>query len=154
MPSFHWQSLGNPEVSLGLRGSFALIFIIISFRKITQYPHFRFWNVYTIPALEEGNGNPLQDSCLENPVDKGAWWAIVHGLKKSDMTDWLSTAHTSHSRSYDHSNAVKWIAELFGGGELRKWWPLYWVSSQSGRFSCVTAGAGDGGVSYIFQTLP
>ena len=87
MPSFRWQSLGNPEVSLGLRGSFALIFIIISFRKITQYPHFRFRNVYTIPALEEGNGNPLQDSCLENPMDKGAWWATVHGLKKSDMTD-------------------------------------------------------------------
>ena len=28
----------------------------------------------------EGNGNPLQFSCLENPVDRGAWWAIVHGV--------------------------------------------------------------------------
>ena len=27
----------------------------------------------------EGNGNPLQSSCLENPVDRGAWWAAVHG---------------------------------------------------------------------------
>ena len=30
-----------------------------------------------------GNGNPLQYSCLGNPMDKGAWWAIVHGVAKS-----------------------------------------------------------------------
>ena len=33
------------------------------------------------------NGNPFQYSCLGNPTDKGAWWAIVHGItKKLDMT--------------------------------------------------------------------
>ena len=31
----------------------------------------------------EGNGNPLQYSCLENPMDRGAWWAILHGVTKS-----------------------------------------------------------------------
>ena len=31
----------------------------------------------------EGNGNPLQYFCLENPTDRGAWWAIVHGVAKS-----------------------------------------------------------------------
>ena len=31
----------------------------------------------------EGNGNPLQYSCLGNPMDRGAWWATVHGLAKS-----------------------------------------------------------------------
>ena len=31
----------------------------------------------------EGNGNPLQYSCLENPMDGGAWWATVHGITKS-----------------------------------------------------------------------
>ena len=31
----------------------------------------------------EGNGNPLQYSCLENPMDRGAWWATVHGDAKS-----------------------------------------------------------------------
>ena len=31
----------------------------------------------------EGNGNPLQYSCLENPMDEGAWWATVHGVAKS-----------------------------------------------------------------------
>ena len=35
----------------------------------------------------EGNGNPLQYSCLGNPMDRGAWWATVHGVtKESDMT--------------------------------------------------------------------
>ena len=41
----------------------------------------------SIPGLGrfpgEGNGNPLQYSCLENPMDKGAWWAAVHGVAKS-----------------------------------------------------------------------
>ena len=31
----------------------------------------------------EGNGNPLQYSCLENPMDRGAWWVIVHGVANS-----------------------------------------------------------------------
>ena len=31
----------------------------------------------------EGNGNPLQYSCLENPMDRAAWWATVHGVTKS-----------------------------------------------------------------------
>ena len=35
-----------------------------------------------------GNGNPLQDSCLENPMDREAWWATVHGVAKSPT--WLS----------------------------------------------------------------
>ena len=35
------------------------------------------------PSPGEGNGNPLQCSCLENPMDRGAWWAIVHGVTKS-----------------------------------------------------------------------
>ena len=35
----------------------------------------------------EGNSNPLQYSCLGNPMDRGAWWATVHGVaKKSDTT--------------------------------------------------------------------
>ena len=40
-----------------------------------------------IPGLErspgEGNGNPLQYSCLENPMDRGTWWAPVHGVAKN-----------------------------------------------------------------------
>ena len=41
----------------------------------------------SIPGLErslgEGNGNPLQYPCLENVMDRGAWWAAVHGVAKS-----------------------------------------------------------------------
>ena len=33
--------------------------------------------------LEEGNGNPFQYSCLEKPMDRGAWWATVHDIAKS-----------------------------------------------------------------------
>ena len=35
----------------------------------------------------EGNGNPFQYSCLENSMDRGAWWATVHGITESDMTE-------------------------------------------------------------------
>ena len=35
----------------------------------------------------EGNGYPLWYSCLENPIDRGAWWAIVHGVTELDMTN-------------------------------------------------------------------
>ena len=35
-----------------------------------------------IRSPEEGNGNPFQYSCLGNPVDRGAWWATVHGVAK------------------------------------------------------------------------
>ena len=34
-------------------------------------------------SLGGGHGNPLQYSCLENPMDRGAWWATVHGVTKS-----------------------------------------------------------------------
>ena len=36
----------------------------------------------------EGKGNPLQHSCLENPMDRGAWRATVHGVAKSRATPW------------------------------------------------------------------
>ena len=41
----------------------------------------------------EGHGNPLQCSCLENPMDKGAWWATVHGVAES-WTRLSDLAHT------------------------------------------------------------
>ena len=54
-------------------------------------------NAGLIPGLGrfpgEGNGNPLQYSCLENPLDRGAWRAIVHGVPKSQTR--LSTEHST-----------------------------------------------------------
>ena len=38
---------------------------------------------FSLSHIGEGNGNPLQCSCLENPMDRGAWWAAVHGVSKS-----------------------------------------------------------------------
>ena len=34
-----------------------------------------------------GHGNPLSSSCLENPMDRGVWWATVHRVAESDMTE-------------------------------------------------------------------
>ena len=50
----------------------------------------------SIPGLGrspgEGNGNPLQYSCLNNPMDKGEWWATVHGVTKNQTR--LSVQHS------------------------------------------------------------
>ena len=49
-----------------------------------------------------GHGNPLQCSCLQNPMDRGAWWATVHGVAKSHtQPKWLST--------YTHTQSCLWI---------------------------------------------
>ena len=49
----------------------------------------------SIPGLgrSPGHGNPLQYSCLENPMDRGAWWVTVHGVTELDTTEQLKT-HT------------------------------------------------------------
>ena len=46
----------------------------------------------------EGNGNPLQYSCLGNPTDRGAWWATVHGVaRESDKTQKLNNNMNEYS---------------------------------------------------------
>ena len=47
----------------------------------TERLHFHF----SPSCIGEGNGNPLQCSCLENPRDGGAWWAAVYGVAQSQM---------------------------------------------------------------------
>ena len=46
---------------------------------MTERLHFHF----SLSYIGEGNGNPLQCSCLENPRDRGAWWAAVSGVAQS-----------------------------------------------------------------------
>ena len=50
----------------------------------------------------EGNGNPLQYSCLENSMDRGAWWAIVPGIVESDATEQLLHTYT-HTHTHTHT---------------------------------------------------
>ena len=56
----------------------------------------------------EGNGNLLQDSCLENPMDGGTWWATVHGVTKSrtQLSDFTSLHFYEHTGSSD--NGLGW----------------------------------------------
>ena len=58
--------------------------------SVVKNPPANAGDVGSIPGLEgspgEGNGNPLQYSCLENPTDRGAWQATVHGVAESDTT--------------------------------------------------------------------
>ena len=50
---------------------------------VTERLHFHF----SLSCIGEGNGNPLQCSCLENPRDGEAWWAVISGVAQSDMTE-------------------------------------------------------------------
>ena len=60
----------------------------------------------------EGNGTPLQYSCLENPMDGGAWWAAVHGVTKSraQLSDFTFTFHfhALEKEMATHSSVFVW----------------------------------------------
>ena len=60
----------------------------------------------------DGNGNPLQYSCLENPVEGGAWWATVHGVTKSRtrLSDFTFTFHfhALEKEMATHSSVLAW----------------------------------------------
>ena len=62
--------------------------------------------------IGEGNGNPLQYSCLESPMDEGAWWAAVHGVVKSQtqLSDFPFTFHfhALENEIATHSSVVAW----------------------------------------------
>ena len=59
----------------------------------TEWLHFHF----SLSCTGEGNGNPLQCSCLENPRDRGAWWAAVYGVAQSQTRlKWLSSSSSSN----------------------------------------------------------
>ena len=67
----------------------------------------------------EGNGNPLQYSCLENSMDGGAWWATVNGVAKS-QTQLSNFTFTFHFHALEkematHSNVLAW--RIPGAGE-------------------------------------
>ena len=73
------------------------------------------YSVYT----GEGNGTPLQYSCLENPMDGGTWWAVVHGVAKSRtwLSDFTFTFHfyALKKEMAAHSSVLAW--RIPGTGE-------------------------------------
>ena len=70
-----------------------------------------FWNPVT-PSIGEGNGTPPQYSCLENPMDGGAWWAAVHGVAESQtrLSDFPFTFHfhALEKEMTAHSSVLAW----------------------------------------------
>ena len=71
-----------------------------------------------------GNGTPLQYSCLENPVDGGAWWAAVHGVARSQtrLSDFTFTFHfhALEKEMATHSSTLAWkIPWMEGPGKLQ-----------------------------------
>ena len=79
------------------------------------------FNVLSRFIIREGNGTPLQHSCLENPMDGGAWWAAVHGVAKSwtRLSDFTFTFHyhALEKEMATHSSALAW--RIPGTGEPR-----------------------------------
>ena len=69
-------------------------------------------NLEVCCVWEEGNGTPLQHSCLENPMDGGAWWAAVHGVSKSQthLSDFTFTFHfhALEKEMLTHSSVLAW----------------------------------------------
>ena len=79
----------------------------------------RYKLVVTRVGSGEGNGTPLQYSCLENPMGRGAWWASVHGVAKS-QTRLSNLTFTFHFHELEkamatHSSVLAW--RILGMGE-------------------------------------
>ena len=81
-------------------------------RERLFYPHLTY-------TCGEGNGTPLQCSCLEHPMDGGAWWAAVHGVTKSRtrLSDFTFTFHfhALEKAMATHSSVLAW--RIPGTGE-------------------------------------
>ena len=87
----------------------------------------------------EGNGPPLQHSCLENPMDGRAWWATVHGVTKSQtqLSDFTFTFHfhalekemATHSSVKNPRDRGAWWAAFYGVAQSRT--RLKWLSRSS-----------------------
>ena len=88
-------------------------------------------NVWKIPGLGrspgEENDNPLQYSCLENSMDRGAWGATVHGVTESDTTEQLSLSLISLVRmslSFNHVCSMSQDSLLFKRLFIHSVYPL------------------------------
>ena len=83
---------------------------LFSFGKINLTTH---THTHTHTFLfREGDGTPLQYSCLENPMDGGAWWAVVHGVagSRARLSDFTFTFyfHALEKEMATHSSFLAW----------------------------------------------
>ena len=107
----------SPRVSPLTHSIISLVFIFWVLRPWT----FAVLSALLIPNMQdgEGNGTPLQYSCLENPMDGGAWWAAVHGVARSQtrLSDFTFTSHfhALEKEMATHSSVLAWI--IPGTGE-------------------------------------
>ena len=75
----------------------------------TERLHFHF----SLSRIGEGNGNPLQCSCLENPRDGGAWWAAFYGVAQSQtLLKWLSNVYLLYKIVFSSLKETKWNSHL------------------------------------------
>ena len=85
----------------------------------TEQLHFHF----SLSCIGEGNGNPLQCSCLENPRDGGAWWAAIYGVAQSrTRLKWLSSS-SNYIRGFLGSSVGKessWQGSILGWEDILK----------------------------------
>ena len=84
--------------------------LVLSLVFFISFPILKINSLYN--NIGEGNGTPLQYSCLENPMDKGAWWAAVHGVAKS-RTRLSNFTFTFHFHALEkematHSSVLAW----------------------------------------------
>ena len=78
-------------------------------------------------CLGEGNGTPLQYSCLENPMDGGAWWVAVHGVAKSRTRLSDFTFPALEKAMATHSSVLAWRIP----GMAEPWWAAVYGVAQS-----------------------
>ena len=84
----------------------------------TEGLHFHF----SLSCIGEGNGNPLQCSCLENPRDGGAWWAAVYGVAQSrTRLKRLSSSSSSSSTSKRNKWKPCWLERKNKTAPIAKW---------------------------------
>ena len=92
----------------------------------TERLHFHF----SLSCIGEGNGNPLQCSCLENPRDGGAWWAAIDGVAQSRtrLKRLSSSSSTRFWRRQWHPLQYSCLENPMGGGA---WWAAVYGVTQS-----------------------